>query len=101
MKNPDFMHSQCRRGCGLCKAPPLSAPEILAAAAAAAAPGLLHWDRGEQRDGLEEHRFTPNVQIAQGVPGLTLSPQLAAQQAQQAAARKERWLLMELSLIHI
>ena len=84
-----------RRGCGLCEAPPLSAPEILAAAAAAAAPGLLHWDRGEQRDGLEEHRFTPNVHVAQGIPGLTVSPQLAAQQAQQAAARKERWLLME------
>jgi len=92
--NPNFMHSQCRRGCGLCEAPAFSAPEILAAAASAAASSLLHREVGEQREGLGEHRFTPNLQI-RSHPRLSVSPEVAAQQAQQAAARQERWLLME------
>ena len=92
--NPDFMHSQCRLSCGLCEAPALSAAEIFATAAAAAASGLLHRELGEQREGLGEHRFTPNLQIGSH-PGLSVSPEVAAQQAQQAAARQERWLIME------
>ena len=92
--NPNFMHVQCRRGCGLCEAPALSAAEVFAAAASAAASGLLHREVGEQREGLGEHRFTPNLQIGSH-PALSVSPEVAAQQAQEAAARQERWLLME------